>query len=208
MRIECHLALNVCFGVRNEAFLMSDVHKNDLTDFEGKQLPFFVVSPLKFGVMTFFTLGFYWLYCFYQSWKLYGVRTGEKVSPFWRSAFAVFFIYPLLRRVNDHIRESGRTYPWSILGLTLGYYGMCAAWVAASVILDDQLWAAYFAGVVIQAAWLVILVPMQKGANFSAGDEAGVANSRFTLANWLWMLLAAVITAAQLFALITLSSMA
>ncbi|NOM77104.1 hypothetical protein G9Q04_28820, partial [Klebsiella pneumoniae] len=70
------------------------------------------------------------------------------------------------------------------------------------------LWAADFAGVVIQAAWLVILVPMQKGANFSAGDEAGGANSRFTLANWLWMLLAAVITAAQLFALITLSSMA
>jgi len=201
------LALNVRFGIRNEAFLMSDVHKNDLTGSEDKQLPFFVVSPVKFGVMTFFTLGFYWLYCFYQSWKLHGARTGEKVSPFWRSAFAVFFIYPLLRRVNDHIRESGRTYPWSIMGLTLGYYGMCAASVAASVILDDQSWAAYFAGVVIQAAWLFILMPMQKGVNFSSWDEAGVANSRFTLSNWLWMLLVAAITAAQLFALIILSPM-
>ena len=186
---------------------MSDIHSSDLTDAQGKQLPFFVVSPMKFGVMTFFTLGFYWLYCFYQSWALHRARTGEKVSPFWRSAFAVFFIYPLLRRANDHIRDSGRRYPWSILGLTLGYYGIGVVWVVASIALEGQLWAAYFAGVVVQATWLIVLVFMQKGINASAGDESGKANSRFTLANWLWMLLGVSITAAQLFALIALSSM-
>ncbi|WP_296233804.1 hypothetical protein [Pseudomonas sp. UBA4617] len=186
---------------------MSDVHSNDLTDGQRDQVPFFVVSPTKFGVMTFFTMGFYWLYCFYQNWKLYGARTGEKVSPFWRSAFAVFFIYPLLRRVNDHIRDSGRSYPWSILGLTLGYYVMCVVWVVASIVLENQPWEAYFAGLVSHAAWLIVLVPMQKGTNFSAGDKYGLANSRFTLANWLWMLLCISLTTAQLFALIALSSM-
>ncbi|MEN5036689.1 hypothetical protein [Pseudomonas sp. TWI929] len=186
---------------------MSDVHNNDLTDAGGNQVPFFIVSPMKFGVMTFFTLGWYWLYCFYQSWKLHRARTGEKVSPFWRSAFAVFFIYPILRRANDHIRDSGRSYPWSILGLTLGYYGMGVAWVVASVVLESQPWEAFFAGVVFHAAWLIVMVPMQKGTNFSAGDEAGVANSRFTLANWIWMLLGVSLTAAQLFALIAVSSM-
>jgi len=52
-----------------------------------------------------------------------------------------------------------------------------------------------------------VLVFMQKGINASAGDESGKANSRFTLANWLWILLGVSITAAQLFALIALSSM-
>nr|WP_256212463.1 hypothetical protein [Pseudomonas sp. NBRC 111118] len=186
---------------------MSDAHHADLAEANGNQVPFFVVSPIKFGVMNFFTLGFYWVYCFYQSWSLHREKTGERVSPFWRSAFAVFFIYPLLRRVNDHIRDSGKTYPWSILGLTLGYYGFCVVWVVASVVLEDQLWPAYFAGLAIQAAWLIILVFMQKGINFCAGDKEGKANSRFTLANWLWMLLGIALMAAQLFALIALSPM-
>ncbi|MDM3887556.1 hypothetical protein QSV36_18440 [Pseudomonas sp. BCRC 81390] len=186
---------------------MNDVNSNDLTAVQRDQLPFFVVSPMKFGVMTFFTMGFYWLYCFYQSWKLYGARTGEKVSPFWRSFFALFFIYPLLRRVNDHIRDSDRSYSWSILALTLGYYGMCVVWVVTSIVLENRLWEAYFAGLVSHAAWLIVLVPMQKGTNFSAGDKEGLANSRFTLANWLWMLLFIALGTAQLFALIALSSM-
>ncbi|ANI05711.1 hypothetical protein A210_24675 [Pseudomonas putida SJTE-1] len=207
LRIEYQLALNVRFGVHKETFQMSDAHHGDLAEANGNQVPFFVVSPMKFGVMTFFTLGFYWVYCFYQSWSLHREKTGERVSPFWRSAFAVFFIYPLLRRVNDHIRDSGKTYPWSILGLTLGYYGFCVVWVAASVVLEGQLWPAYFAGLAIQAAWLIILVFMQKGINFSAGDKEGKANSRFTLANWLWMLLGIALMAAQLFALIALSPM-
>ncbi|MEB3435808.1 hypothetical protein U8291_02050 [Pseudomonas sp. A2] len=207
LRIEYQLALNVRFGVHKETFQMSDAYHGDLAEANGNQVPFFVVSPMKFGVMTFFTLGFYWVYCFYQSWSLHREKTGERVSPFWRSAFAVFFIYPLLRRVNDHIRDSGKTYPWSILGLTLGYYGFCVVWVAASVVLEGQLWPAYFAGLAVQAAWLIILVFMQKGINFGAGDKEGKANSRFTLANWLWMLLGIALMAAQLFALITLSPM-
>lgn len=185
---------------------MSDAR--ELPDAKGNEVPFFVVSPMKYGVMIFFTLGFYWLYCFYQSWKLHRARTGEQVSPFWRSALGVFFIYPLLRRANDQIRDSGRTYPWSILGLTLGYYGMSIAWLVTNFVLDGQFLAAYAAGVVIQLVWLIVLVPMQKGINFSAGDEAGAANSRFTPANWLWMLLGIAITVLQLFALVTLSSMA
>lgn len=207
LRIEYQLALNVRFGVHKETFQMSDAHHADLAEANGNQVPFFVVSPMKFGVMNFFTLGFYWVYCFYQSWSLHREKTGERVSPFWRSAFAVFFIYPLLRRVNDHIRDSGKTYPWSILGLTLGYYGFCVVWVVASVVLEDQLWPAYFAGLSIQAAWLIILVFMQKGINFCAGDKEGKTNSRFTLANWLWMLLGIALMAAQLFALIALSPM-
>lgn len=124
------VGLECAFGVHKETFQMSDAHPADLAEANGNQVPFFVVSPMKFGVMTFFTLGFYWVYCFYQSWSLHREKTGERVSPLWRSAFAVFFIYPLLRRANDHIRDSGKTYPWSILGLTLGYYGFCVVWVA------------------------------------------------------------------------------
>ncbi|MFK0313282.1 hypothetical protein ACIQUF_18880 [Pseudomonas sp. NPDC090233] len=173
---------------------------------EGK-MPFFVVSPMKFAVMTFFVMGFYWLYCFYCSWKQHREATGEEISPFWRSFFAIFFIYPLLKRADDRIRDSGLTYHWNILGLTLGYYGLCVVGIVISVVLADQLWPAYIAGFVFQLALLLILVPMQKGINFSAGDEAGVGNSRFTGANWVWISLCTAFRMMQFVALVELSSM-
>jgi hypothetical protein len=186
--------------------------KDDLSSNTGNPsndgVRFFVVSPMKYGVMVFFTLGFYWVYCFYQNWKVYGAKTGERVSPFWRSAFAIFFIYPLLKRANDHISESGKSYHWSIPWLTLGYYSISVLWLVASFALSGQLWTSYFTGLALQVAWLFVLVPMQKGINFSAGDEAGEANSRFTPANWLWMLLGVTLAAAELFALIALSTVA
>lgn len=174
---------------------------------EDSEIPFFVVSPIKLSVMAFCTMGFYWLYCFYQSWKLHRGKTGEKVSPFWRTFFAIFFVYPLLRRVNDRIHESGKSCAWSILGLTLGYYGICLVGIVVSVALADQLWPSYVVGLLFQLVWLVWMLSVQKGINLSAGDEVGDSNSRFTAANWIWALLCTAIRLAQLFALIELSSL-
>ncbi|MFJ4345879.1 hypothetical protein [Pseudomonas sp. NPDC089401] len=171
------------------------------------EMPFFVVSPMKSGVMIFFTFNLYWLYCFYQSWKLQRASASEAISPFWRSAFAIFFIYPLLKRADDHIRNSGRTYPWRILSLTLASYATFAIAIVASFVLAEQIWLSYAVGLAIQLAWLVLLLSMQKGLNFSAGEVAGESNSKLTASNWVWILICSAIRVAQLFALIQLSSM-
>lgn len=186
---------------------MVDVLDSSAGKAQDLEMPFFVVSPMKLGVMTFFTVGFYWLYCFYQSWRLHRGRTGENVSPFWRSFFGIFFIYPLLRRVDEHIRLSGKSCAWSVLSLTLGYYGICLLGLVVSVVLVDQLWPSYVVGFIFQLVWVAWMMSVQKGINLAAGDVAGESNGHFTASNWVWILICTAIRVAQLFALIELSSL-
>ncbi|MFJ4065361.1 hypothetical protein ACIPW4_08710 [Pseudomonas sp. NPDC089996] len=153
------------------------------------EAPFFVVSPSKLVVMTLFTLGLYWWYCFYQSWRLHKVRTGEPVIPMLRSAFGMFYIYPLLKRVDDVTRSSGKEYPWSILKLTLSYYALMIAAFVGSFILEGLPWVALVVVIALQALSLYLLAVMQKGINFSAGDVTGKSNSKFSFANRFWMYL-------------------
>ncbi|MCO7515934.1 hypothetical protein NJF44_17915 [Pseudomonas guariconensis] len=197
------IVLNECFEFFKGIFLMGDLASAglDVDNVKTDGAPFFVVSPVKLGVMTFFTFGLYWWYCFYQSWRLHKVRTGERVIPILRSAFGIFFIYPLLSRANDFIRESGGSYPWSILRLTLTYYALSIMTAVAGFFLDGHLATVLAVELILQIAWISIMVAMQKGINFSAGDASGESNSRFTLANWLWMIPGCVMELVKLYAL-------
>ncbi|WP_043198310.1 hypothetical protein [Pseudomonas putida] len=184
---------------------MSDFANGVTADNKAEQPPFFVVSSGKLAVVGFFTFGIYWLYCFYQNWKLHKARTGEEVSPFWRCFFAFLFIYPLLRRVNDCIRESGKASEWSILGLTLAQYALAVAGVAVNAMLEGRPAAVLLASFVCQAAWVMLFIAMQNGINLSAGDVSGQSNNRLTLANWLWMLPGIGLQLMMVFALVVIA---
>lgn len=173
-----------------------------VSDSKPDEAPFFVVSPFKLVVMTFFTLGLYWWYCFYQNWRLHKVRTGEPVMPFWRSAFGMFFIYPLLKRVDDVVRATGREYHWSILNLTLSYYALMVAVFAMTFMLEGQPWIALVVAVGLQVLSLYLLAVMQKGINFSAGDVTGKSNSNFSFANRFWMYLGLALELSKIYALV------
>jgi hypothetical protein len=67
---------------------------------------FFTVSLKKIAVVSFFTFGWYWLYCFYRSWVSHRKYSGERVLPLVRAFFAVFFIYALLTSAGKSIRLS------------------------------------------------------------------------------------------------------
>lgn len=181
---------------------MGDFANGLTADSEAEQAPFFVVSPLKLGVMSFATFGVYWLYCFYQSWKLHKAKTGEQISPFWRVFFACFFIYSLLRRVNYRIVEVGKSCGWSILGITLTYYALAVATVVVSFMLDGRPVASLLASLGLEVATVALFIAMQNGINLSAGDVSGQSNSRFTLSNWLWMLPGIALRLMMLFAMI------
>lgn len=161
---------------------------------------FFVVSLKKTAVVSFFTFGLYWLYCFYRSWVLQRKYAGARVLPLLRTLFAAFFIYALLRRVDGKLRRSGRTYRWSPLLLTLGlvvtavlpFYvnqGLFTQSVQAAIALQVLL--------AIMNTWCV--VTMQKAVNVSEGDPVGEVNSSFTFANWLWMAFGLVVWSSMIF---------
>ena len=59
----------------------------------GRRRPpiFFATSPLKLVVMSTVTLGFYELFWFYANWQRLKRRRHPRISPFWRTFFAIFF---------------------------------------------------------------------------------------------------------------------
>lgn len=151
---------------------------------------FYVVSLKKVAVVSFFTFGWYWLFCFHRSWVLHRKYTGERVLPLLRALFAAFFIYALLKRVDGKLRLSGATYHWSPLMLTLSMI----ATALLPIFLGQRLIVHGFHALVFIQFLLAVLntwcvVAMQKAINYSEGDVGGEINANFTVANWLWMAL-------------------
>ncbi|MDM4770807.1 DUF4339 domain-containing protein [Solimonas sp. SE-A11] len=69
--------------------------------------PWFAVAPRKLLVMSLCTLTFYNLYWFYQQWWRVRRRDGSDIRPFWRTAFAIFYVYPLFKRIRAEAQEAG-----------------------------------------------------------------------------------------------------
>ncbi|MQG92563.1 hypothetical protein [Pseudomonas sp. MN1F] len=153
---------------------------------EGQQ--FFTVSLKKIAVVSFFTFGWYWLYCFYRSWASHRKYSGERVLPLVRAFFDVFFIYALLKRVDKKLRFSGRKYQWSPLALTLGLIATGALpFFLTHGLFTKNLYAIVCLQLLLAVlnAWFVMRV--QRAINCAEGDISGAVNSTFTVANWLWM---------------------
>lgn len=155
---------------------------------------FFVVSPRKLAVMTFFTFGWYWFFCFHRSWVFHRAVTGERVLPLVRALFAIFFMYSLFRRVDKKIRQTGRSYVWSPLILTVTNV---IAWIMF-LLVDQGLWVKHPE---LASLWLIgayglqlfTIIRAQCAINFCEGDDRGHSNAKLTVANWLWMALGLVI---------------
>ena len=74
---------------------------------EGVKIPsghepiYFPVSTTKLTLLSFATFDLYLLYWFYKNWSLERARTGETISPFWRTVFSPVFAYSLFQRMYE-----------------------------------------------------------------------------------------------------------
>lgn len=75
--------------------------------------PLFPVSTHKFIVLSLCSINLYLMYWCYQNWSRIRARTGESLSPFWRSFFAPFWAFSLFRRIDDQGRKRGVVVGWS-----------------------------------------------------------------------------------------------
>jgi len=161
---------------------------------------FFVVSLKKTAVVSFFTFGLYWLYCFYRSWVFQRKYAGARVLPLLRTLFAAFFTYALLRRVDGKLRRSGYKYRWSPLLLTVGLIvtAVLPFYVSRGVFTESvQAAMALQVLLAIMNTWYV--VTMQRAINVSEGDPVGEVNASLTVANWLWMAFGIMVWSSMIF---------
>src|SRR5437667_5165459 len=73
---------------------------------------YFPVAIWKFLLMFCLTLGVYELWWFYKNWDLIRRRDGSDIWPFWRAFFAIFWVYPLFKRMRESANENGISRPF------------------------------------------------------------------------------------------------
>lgn len=115
--------------------------------------PYFVVSTTKLAVLSIFSFGFYEIYWFYKHWNCERKRTGEKLLPFWRAVFSIFFAFGLFERISTHT-ELERVAPLENPGLL----GVAFVLLAFATRLPDPYW-------IVSLFSFVPLLPVQAAAN-------------------------------------------
>jgi len=100
---------------------------------------YFTASTFKLSIMSVGTFGLYELYWFYRNWALIKARTGQGISPVWRSAFAPIWAYSCFRHIKNSAKDNKFTESLSIGVLAVIFFILQALWR-----LPDPLWLVSF----------------------------------------------------------------
>ncbi|HTF84439.1 MAG TPA: hypothetical protein VL987_07645 [Cellvibrio sp.] len=174
----------------------NEIYKTPEADLESPTIEdaneqFYVVSPQKFLVLFFLTVGMYRLYWFYKHWAQHKKYIDSDVWPVARTIFSIFFTHSLFDLIDFRLKDKNISYHWSPTILATCYVillvvetvverlstkgiGSPATDVASVLLLPVLVWPLYKA---------------QMAANAACGDPQGTRNSQFTLYNWLWIAL-------------------
>lgn len=157
---------------------------------------FYVVSINKLIYLSLLTTGLYLFYWFYRNWATYRDATGDRVTPLLRSIVPVIFIYPLVNRIDQHLKDSGRQHDWSAKPLALSMWLILVVIFGASFLFPEVETLEQAADLhlynlflnLLQLAGLVwVICKIQQAINALECDPDGKSNSNFTGANVAWM---------------------
>lgn len=73
---------------------------------ESSTIEYFAISPKRLVLFSIITFGVYEIYWFYKNWEAVKKFEGEKIYPFWRAIFAVFFCYSLFKKVLESAKSN------------------------------------------------------------------------------------------------------
>ena len=171
-----------------------------------EEAEFYVVSPKKFFLLSFMTLNLYIVYWFYRNWKVIKLRTGESMWAPMRGLFYIFFAHSLFSRVNQKIEDDGNSFDWQpaalativvVLTILTNVLDRLAGNSVGSPVTD-------LVSIALVPILPVVLLKAQGAINVACNDERGRGNSSFTVANWIWMILGALIWVLVMFGLYVL----
>ena len=141
--------------------------------------PFFPVSITKLVVMSVCTFSLYEVYWFYENWRRISARTGEKMVPWARALFSVFYCYQCFTNVRDYDRRT-------VDSSKLAAGPLAAGWIVATILwkLPDPYWW-------LSMLAVAFLLPVQVLANRtnSMVSPGHAKNSEFSALNWVAIVL-------------------
>ncbi len=96
-----------------------EILDSDYTEKSGLVEPQYLISPLKFGTLCFFSFGLYEVWWMYKSWKYFLQKDKLDIQPGWRAVFGIFFLIPLFNAILEDAKKAGYTKTYSSVALFL-----------------------------------------------------------------------------------------
>jgi hypothetical protein len=151
--------------------------------FSGSISPFFPVSTTKLIVLSLCTLGLYEVYWFYKNWQQIKARDQSDIWPAARAIFAIFYCSSCFKHIRDFETPGlGKT--------SLAAGELAAGWIIITLLgrLPDPFW-------LISLGAPFFLLPVQSQVNRinAAINPEHDPNSRFSVANWIAVVLGAIL---------------
>ena len=136
---------------------------------------FFPVSTTKLAAMSFCSFGIYHITWIYWNWRFEHDRTGERISPFWRTFFGPIWIHSLFHRVKREAGQAGAARGWSVGFATLA---TVALWLSPLIL--PQPW-----GLLVGSLAFIPSIPVQRTVNDvnQRVAPASPTNTRYSAAN-------------------------
>ena len=129
-------------------------------------IEYFSIPLRRLAFLSVLTLGLYEIFWFYKNWQAIKSAEGQKIYPFWRAIFAVFFCYGLFKKVLESAKSHNYRESFSPGGLAAVY--ICILLVSSGMSKIES----YDIG--FNILWLVItvttfipLLSVQKAINFN-----------------------------------------
>ncbi|MEK7661764.1 MAG: hypothetical protein AAB680_06965 [Pseudomonadota bacterium] len=161
-------------------------------DSESKKLqmqPFYVVSTLKFWLLSIGTLGFFHFAWFTLNWsKLGKVTTARKEqSIYGKITSKIFFVHALFLNIDNTIRERGIVYAWRprllatiyVFSVLINIIGLFVT-IEANLFVSLPIWFSKLSSLILISA---VLFQAQRAINLACDDPKGRTNRKITVWN-------------------------
>ena len=170
------------------------------------QKMFYIVSKQKFALLFFSTLGIYIIYWFYKNWQIFKEFSGNSIWPVPRAIFSIFFTHSLFREVDSVLTKNNKEFDWKPDTLATIY----VIFAITSQVLDrmsiKEIGSPYtdLLSILILPLIYLVLAKAQEAINLSQNDPEGQSNSGYTPANYVWIVLGALLWLMVIFGFIVL----
>lgn len=158
---------------------------------DNQEFAFVIVSIRKFWILYILSFGFSQIVYEYLNWKKQREIRKEKISPAWRTALNVIWMFSLVNRIKNQSKHE-KVKKWNAVGsatlvLFLIILNLYSDIMYQSAFLDEPLASLclsliyFFINGIIFAGW-------QGRINLSSDDVKGLTNNKITFRNFLLLL--------------------
>lgn len=146
---------------------------------------FFYVSVKKLAIMSAVTFGLYALFWFYKNWSYVNDHGNRKIMPLVRSIFSPITFYDLIKEICKAGAAQGIPCKLSAVWLSIAYLSLVLMDRGAGAGRKDDL---FFIGLIGFFSF-VPLLSVQRYINTLNTESPTPINEKFTVANWIFIVI-------------------